>query len=353
MIDAPALNATDPASLRTGPALVRATKVFAQEKRVLSWWYVLSTGGLLAGAYAATLLDVDPFLRLAASGLAGLLTLRFFVLYHDQQHHAILAGSRIAEGMMRVFGLFVLSPSSVWRSSHNHHHKHNSKLLGSHIGSFPVMTKDQFERSSPRERAVYLWIRHPLTIGLGYVTMFFVGMCLMPFLTHPRRHVDGLLSILLHAGVAVLLASTLNWTAVLFFQTLPLLLACAIGSYLFYAQHNFPGVTFTENAGWAYEKAALDSSSFMRTGPVMAWFSANIGFHHIHHLNHRIPFYRLPEAFAALPELRAARTTSLAPREILRCLRLKVWDVETGRMVGLKELRAPANALGAPDTRAI
>ena len=33
----------------------------------------------------------------------------------------------------------------------------------------------------------------------------------------------------------------------------------------------------------------------MRTGAVMGWFTANIGYHHIHHLNAKIPFYRLPE----------------------------------------------------------
>jgi omega-6 fatty acid desaturase (delta-12 desaturase) len=87
-------------------------------------------------------------------------------------------------------------------------------------------------------------------------------------------------------------------------------------------------------------KAALDSSSFMRMGPVMRWFTGNIGFHHIHHLNAHIPFYRLPEAYKAIPALRKAKTTSLAPADIVRCFRLKVWDPERGRMVGYRELAA-------------
>ncbi|MFO1512719.1 MAG: hypothetical protein U1F83_07375 [Verrucomicrobiota bacterium] len=45
-----------------------------------------------------------------------------------------------------------MSPSSIWRSSHNHHHNHNSKLRGSHIGSFPIMTKAQFVRLEERFR---------------------------------------------------------------------------------------------------------------------------------------------------------------------------------------------------------
>ena len=70
----------------------------------------------------------------------------------------------------------------------------------------------------------------------------------------------------------------------------------------------------------------------------MAWFTANIGYHHIHHLNARIPFYRLPEVLRELPELRCPKTTSLHPADIIRCLRLKVWDVEAQRMVGVRNL---------------
>ena len=119
---------------------------------------------------------------------------------------------------------------------------------------------------------------------------------------------------------------------------IPHFIAHSIGSYLFYAQHNFPDASFDDKSGWTHEKAALESSSYMKTGPLMAWFTANIGYHHIHHLNARIPFYRLPEAAREVPELRSPKTTSLHPRDILRCMRLKVWDVESQRMIGVRGL---------------
>jgi omega-6 fatty acid desaturase (delta-12 desaturase) len=119
---------------------------------------------------------------------------------------------------------------------------------------------------------------------------------------------------------------------------LPLFIGSAIGTYLFYAQHNFPDVVFKDKGGWTYEGAAMESSSFLKTNPFMAWVTANIGYHHIHHLNHRIPFYRLPETYRAIPELRDVKTTSLHPREIFRCLSLKVWCVESQRMVGVRGL---------------
>jgi omega-6 fatty acid desaturase (delta-12 desaturase) len=276
--------------------------------------------------------------RIGCSLLSGLLIIRLFVIYHDQQHRAILPKSGLAEFFMRVFGICVLCPSSIWRSSHDHHHAHNSKLRGSQIGSYPIMTKEQYLKSSGTERFVYLFMRHPVTMLLGYVFTFWVGMVISPFIRSPRKHHDCLLALVTHTAFAAVLVFWFGWTALVLALVVPMSIAGALGSYLFYAQHNFPDVTFKDKAGWTYEGAALESSSYLRTNPIMAWFTANIGYHHIHHLNHRIPFYRLPEIYRDIPELQTAKTTTLNPIDIFRCLRLKVWCVETQRMVSVRGL---------------
>ncbi len=155
---------------------------------------------------------------------------------------------------------------------------------------------------------------------------------------------------MIHIAIGVSLTVFWGWQGLLLTQTIPHLIASAIGTYLFYAQHNFPGVSFSDKAGWTYEKAAMESSSFMKTNPIMTWFTANIGYHHIHHLNSRIPFYRLPEALREMPELQTASMTSLHPMDIYRCLRLKVWDVEAQRMIGLRHV-FQSNVLGEKSRR--
>jgi omega-6 fatty acid desaturase (delta-12 desaturase) len=332
--------------VRTGKDLILATKPFAVDSSARSWCYIISTALLLALAIAGTLWSPHLASKIICSLFTGLLILRFFVIYHDQQHQAILPHSRLAEGLMTIFGIFALSPSSIWRSSHNHHHNHNSKLRGSHIGSFPIMTKANFLKSSKAKRFNYLFMRHPLTILFGYVFVFFHGMCLYPFFDKPREHYDCLIAFVLHVVIAVTIVHFLGWLALLLTLTIPFFIADAVGTYLFYAQHNFPGVAFNDNAGWTYDKAALESSSHMITGPIWAWFTANIGYHHIHHLNARIPFYRLPEAVNAISELKHPRTTSLHPMEIIRCLRLKVWDVEAQRMVGVRNIKSAGEKKG-------
>jgi len=321
---------------RTGKELLLATKPFAIDSTARSWWYLLSTAALLAAAFSGTFFNFHGAGKVVCSVLAGLLMLRMFVIYHDQQHHAILPRSRVAEVLMRIYGIFTLSPSSIWRSSHNHHHNHNSKLRGAHIGSFPIMTKKHFERLTGGKRFKYLFMRHPLTILCGYVFIFLFGMCVYPFYNSPSKHYDSLIAFIVHVVLATLVIVFLGVEAWILTMLVPYFIAMAFGSYLFYAQHNFPGVSFSDNAGWTYEKAAMTSSSFMKMNGLLAWVTANIGYHHVHHLNSRIPFYRLPETMKALPELQVVKTTSLNPTEVWRCLRLKVWDVTSQEMVGLK-----------------
>ena len=76
----------------------------------------------------------------------------------------------------------------------------------------------------------------------------------------------------------------------------------------------------------------------------MNWFTANIGYHHVHHLNPVIPYYRLPDAMRGIPELQHPVVTRLTPGEVMRCFRLKLWDPETRRMVSFREAEAGPEA---------
>lgn len=234
---------------------------------------------------------------------------------------------------MFVFGLVTLSPPSVWKRSHNHHHKNNAKLYGASIGSYPVMTTKDYAEAPFFRRLQYRLARHPLFIGLGYVTVFFLGMCIRPLFLNPKRHWDAVFAVIVHATIYVGLAMTNNSHNIIFVMVIPMAVASGMGSYLFYAQHNFPAVELKIGRDWSHVQAALKSSSYIRMSRLFHWFTANIGYHHIHHLNHNIPFYKLPKAMAAIKELKNPGMTSLLPWDVYKCLRLKLWDVERNKLV--------------------
>ena len=319
---------------RTAAELIAATRPFEKEDRARNWRMLLFALTVFAVLLTAAGSNFLPLLaRIPASILAGLSLVRLFIFFHDFQHGTILKGSRLAWIIMSAYGILTLNPASIWKRSHNHHHKNNAKLFCAAIGSYPLMTVDAYAIASPTEKRVYAISRHPLTIAAGYLTIFLYGMCIRSALNNPRAHFDSILALIVHA-IAVVWFSVYNPADLVLVVLLPSSLAAAVGSYFFYAQHNYPTMKVRDRAQWDYVAAATESSSFLRMNRLMHWFTGNIGYHHVHHLNAHIPFYRLPAVMAALPELQSPGTTSLSLRDIRACFRLKLWDPQQERLVG-------------------
>lgn len=315
------------------------SRQFASEQRLTSWWHLGSTLAVLAVTASVAAAAEPMWLRLLGSLLTGLTLVRVFIVYHDYQHQAMFKDSRLASAILSLYGYVMLTPPSVWKRSHDHHHRHNSKLFGASIGSFPIMTTDNYQAASARERLEYRIARSPLIILLGYLTVFMFGMCIRPLLMDGRRHWDAVLSLFVHFGLITALVVWGDWTTALLAFWIPTCVASTAGAYLFYIQHNFPGAKIRRCEEWSYTKAALNSSSFLDLGPVLHWLTGNIGYHHVHHLNAKIPFYRLPEAMAGLQALQAPGRVTLSLADIAACLRLKLWDTRLDRFVSFAEAR--------------
>lgn len=323
---------------RTGKELLIASRPFAQEQRLKSWWHLWSTLVLLGLLLAIACSPLPLMASISASVLAGFVFVRMFIIYHDYFHGAILRKSKIAHGIMYVFGLFVLSPPSAWKEHHDDHHKNNSNQFGAEVGSFPTMTTVEYTNATFWRRLGYRVVRNPSIILFGYVTSFLVNKTLCNFLINPRKNYPSGLSLIIHFGV-VILVGIFSIKALILGIILPLLLGSALGTYLFYAQHNFPGMKRKEGQEWDYVYAALCSSSYMKLSPLMHWLTGNIGYHHVHHLNAKIPFYRLPEAMAQINELQSPVSTSLRAVDVFRCLRLKLWDPIEERLLTFREAK--------------
>ncbi len=97
-----------------------------------------------------------------------------------------------------------------------------------------------------------------------------------------------------------------------------MLLAASLGVWLFYVQHQFEQTSWNESTSWDLHDAALHGSSHYDLPPVLRWFTANIGIHHVHHLCSRIPYYRLPGVLRDHPELRQYQPPDLAGKPGLR-----------------------------------
>lgn len=346
MNNAAVMEAPTAVSTRVSPSnssasdLAAATRPFASEIRWKSWWHVGSTLGVITGVLACAALAPWWPLQLALSLLGALVMVRGFILFHDFAHGAILRKSKFARVLLSAYSMIFMAGVSYWREAHNFHHANCCDRRATWQGDFPVWTLEQWQGATRLQRLYYRVNRNPVTILLAYITVFFFANTLEPFLRHPLKHWTSGASILLHVGLIAGLWWLGGFWVAFFGFWMPYSLAAILGAYLFYAQHNFPGMEVLPTSEWNRTEAALRCTSHMRMSRFMHWCTGQIGFHHVHHMNSAIPFYRLKDAMAAIPALQSPRETTLLPWDIWRCLRLKLWDDAGRRMVTWRQARA-------------
>jgi len=116
-----------------------------------------------------------------------------------------------------------------------------------------------------------------------------------------------------------------------------ILIAGVLGIWMFYVQHQFEGVYWARHEAWDQFRAALEGSSYYKLPKVLQWFTGNIGLHHIHHIQPRIPNYYLQPCYDNISALQAVRPLTL--RRSLRSLGMNLWDEAQQKMVRFRDIR--------------
>ena len=323
--------------------LFSATKQFAVESRSRSWWEVIVTLlPMLALLAAASWVGPWP-LKLVCSLAGGLLMVRAFILYHDFLHGAILHGSPLGMVVMYGVGALLLTPPRSWRESHNFHHANVGKIgapgdaaarvVVTDIGAFPLVSVEDWERASKSQRFRYRLARHPITILFAYFTVFMGALCLASFFRNPGKHWPSLLIFGIHLALVGGLWWAGGWATAVFSYLFPLWIASATGALLFYMQHSAPGLRVYRPDEWNVFEAALKAATYLKLGKTMEWITGCIGYHHVHHINSKIPFYKLRAAMTAIPELQHPATVHFRLGDITKCFRANLWNSGEGRLV--------------------
>ncbi len=120
-----------------------------------------------------------------------------------------------------------------------------------------------------------------------------------------------------------------------------MVVASILGVWLFSLQHRFETARWARRTAWNASEASMEASSWFGLPSVLHWVTGNIGFHHVHHLNPRVPNYRLGAAHDAVQALWPIQPLSLVGG--LRAPWLTLWDEENGRLVSFRDaVRRPS-----------
>ena len=302
--------------------------------------------GTCAAMYA--LLSVSYWLALLLAPLAAGFLVRIFIIQHDCGHGSFLPKRWQNDALGRLCSLLTLTPYATWRRQHAGHHGVWNDLdrrdNGIDIYS-SCLTVQEYQALPPRQRRLHRVTRHPVVANLLLPPVVFLVLYRIPFdapkgWQRERRavYVTDLALLALLPG----LGGTLGFGAVAAVQLPVMILAAIVGVWLFSVQHRFEDAWWARHDRWQSADAAMHGSSFLNLPPVLRWFTGNIGFHHVHHLNPRVPNYRLQACHERIAPLVTVPELSL--RQGLRAMWCVLYDEAEACMVTVRQATPAPNA---------
>jgi omega-6 fatty acid desaturase (delta-12 desaturase) len=293
------------------------------------------------------LLNVSYALTLLVSVPAAGFLLRSYIVFHDCSHGSFMPTKRLNTRLGVFVGLIVFSPFHSWRQEHAGHHATSGDLDRRGVGDVDTWTVSEYYSKPWLSRLGYRLLRSPFVMfTLGPLWALALEPRLVPLKARPRIRRSHLFTDL---ALAVLIGGVIfviGANDYLLIQLPMILMAGGAGVWLFYVQHQFEGVYWTRSNDWSYVDAALRGSSHLRLPKVLQFFSGNIGLHHVHHLNPKIPNYNLQRAHDDNEFLHQAPEVTLW--QGLKTVRLKLIDEDSGRLLTFGQARRSLAAAPRP-----
>jgi omega-6 fatty acid desaturase (delta-12 desaturase) len=284
-------------------------------------------------------LRVSVLLSLLLVVPAAAFLIRTFIVFHDCTHGSFMRTRRANDVLGVALGLLVWLPFRGWQHEHAVHHATAGDLDRRGVGDITTLTVAEYQALPAWRRIAYRLFRNPFVMfGLGWLLVLVLKPRFVPRGSRRRVRNSVLRTNLALALIVTAFCMTIGWRDYLLVQGPVFVVAGAVGIWLFYVQHQFEDTYWQAHSAWRYEHAALEGSSYLKLPGVLRFFTGNIGFHHVHHLNVGIPNYNLPTAHNGSERLQSVPELTL--RQGLRATRLKLWDEQRGRLVTFREARA-------------
>jgi omega-6 fatty acid desaturase (delta-12 desaturase) len=304
---------------------------------------VLPFAGLLVLMYFS--LSVSYWITLALGILAGGFMVRVFIIQHDCGHGSFFKSREANNRTGRLCSLVTMIPYYYWRRQHALHHSTSGNLDRRGFGDVSTHTVVEYQRMTKFERFKYRAYRNPFVfLGLGPLALYLITnrFAFDKVQTSKRERHNVYVTNLTVAVMFALLGWWLGFGKLFLIAVPVMYVAAAAGIWLFYIQHQFDPSYWKRQPEWDYTASATEGSSFFKLPKVLQWFTGNIGYHHVHHLQERIPNYRLQQVYDETPELHDVHTLTLGSS--LKTMFLGLWDEEHERLISFREFARAARS---------
>jgi omega-6 fatty acid desaturase (delta-12 desaturase) len=323
----------------TRPEWVEIISRYNKPDPMKSWWQVINSVGpyILLWVVMVKTIEISYWLTLLLAVFAAGFMVRIFIIFHDCGHGSFFKSKLLSKIIGIITGLFVFTPYNKWHHEHLIHHQTVGNLDKRGIGDVKTLTVNEYLNLTKWQRFWYRFYRNPFFLfGVAPLLIFII---LQRFTKKGMTIKEKLyvhLSTLAIIVCVILLMLLIGWKTFLLIQLPILYIATAHGVWLFYIQHQFRYVVWTDSVNWDYKTTALKGSSMFKLPGLLNWFTGNIGYHHIHHLSPLIPNYNLKKCHKENKIFQEVKPLTFF--SAFESLFLRLWDEKRQMMVGFNEI---------------
>ncbi len=305
-----------------------------------SWWQLINSVGayLLMWGLMIWSLKFSYWITLALTVPAAGFLVRTFIIFHDCGHGSFFSSKLMNTVTGVITGLLVFTPYHRWHRDHQIHHRTVGNLEKRGVGDVKTLTVGEYQKLNGWQRFLYRLYRHPLFLfGIAPMLLFVVLYRFPKKYMSLKEHVNIHLTNLALVVMVVVMGMAIGWKAYLMIQLPVLYIATVHGVWLFYVQHQYRHVIWSDSSSWDYKTMALSGSSFFKLPGVLNWFTGNIGYHHIHHLSPVIPNYNLKKCNDENTIFNEVKPVTFW--SAFESLLLRLWDEKRGMLISFRERR--------------
>jgi omega-6 fatty acid desaturase (delta-12 desaturase) len=264
--------------------------------------------------------------------LAALLLVRIFIIFHDCTHGSFFLSRRANVVLGYISGILTFTPFTYWQHNHLVHHGSYANLDKRGVGDIWTLTVNEYRDLSPIKRLAYRLYRNPVIfLGIGPGYSFLITQRFLHKWEGKHERFSAMVTNVAIVMIVALASLIIGLKTYLMIQVPIMLIAGAIGVWLFYVQHQFEGVYWAHQGEWDPVRAAMEGCSYYKLPRILQWFTGNIGLHHVHHVLPKIPNYRLQESYDSTPEMQKVQKLTFI--KSLRSLKLNLWDQDKHKLV--------------------
>lgn len=262
---------------------------------------------------------------------AGFLV-RLFIIFHDCGHRSFFKSQKANRIVGMIFGILAFTPYDKWHNQHLNHHATVGNLDERGVGDVWTLTRLEYQKSNKWTRLKYRLYRHPITMfGVGSIYVFLIQNRLTTRKMTGKEKSNIYFTNVVLLAIFVVMGLLIGFFTFLIIQLSILYIAAIAGLWLFYLQHQYEYVSWYHKKDWNFRTVAIKGSSYLKFPRLLQWFSGNIGFHHIHHMNARIPNYNLEKCYKENQIFREVKPITFLIS--LKSLNLRLWDEKLQKLV--------------------